>query len=111
MPEKDAVSPPETVDLLQASDAEFVAAFDKLYALTWGTAAIPAKYKELTGVTLSIANRCDPCLVYHIRMALATGATKGEFVDSIRLAILSAGSITIPTARYAYRLLREQGVL
>jgi AhpD family alkylhydroperoxidase len=111
MPEKNAVSPPEAVDLLQASDAEFVAAFDKLYTLTWGTAAIPAKYKELTGVTLSIANRCDPCLVYHIRMALAAGATKGEFVDSIRLAILSAGSITIPTARYAYRLLREQGVL
>jgi hypothetical protein len=25
---------PETVDLLEASDAEFVAAFDKLYALT-----------------------------------------------------------------------------
>jgi AhpD family alkylhydroperoxidase len=111
MPEKNAVSPPEAVDLLQASDAEFVAVFDKLYELTWGTAAIPAKYKELTGVTLSIANRCDPCLVYHIRMALAEGATKGEFVDSIRLAILSAGSITIPTARYAYRLLREQGVL
>jgi len=44
-------------------------------------------------------------------MALAAGATKGEFVDSIRLAILSSGSITIPTARYGYRLLQEQGVL
>ncbi|TMG91449.1 MAG: carboxymuconolactone decarboxylase family protein, partial [Betaproteobacteria bacterium] len=31
---------------------------------------MPAKYKELTGVPLSIANRCDPCLAYHIRMAL-----------------------------------------
>ena len=82
-----------------------------MYALTWGTAAIPAKYKELTGVTLSIANRCDPCLVYHSQMALAAGAAKGEFVDSIRLDILSSGSITIPTARYAYRLLQEQGVL
>jgi AhpD family alkylhydroperoxidase len=101
----------QTVDLLEASDAQFVAAFDKLYAITWRTAAIPARYKELTGITLSIANRCDPCLVYHIRMALAAGATRGEFVDSIRLAILSCGSITIPTARYAYRLLREHGVV
>ncbi len=80
-------------------------------ALTSGAAAIPPKYKELTGVALSIANRCDPCLVYHIRMALAAGATKEEFVESIRLAILSVGSITIPTARYGYRLLREHGVL
>jgi len=111
MSKKDPVSPSETVDLLQASDAEFVAAFDKLYALTWGTAAIPAKYKELTGVTLSIANRCDPCLVYHIRMALAAGATREEFVESIRLAILSSGSITIPTARYAYGLLQGHGVV
>jgi hypothetical protein len=30
-------------------------------------------------------------------------------VESIRLAILSTGSITIPTARYGYRLLREHG--
>ena len=111
MAEQIPAAPVETVDLLEASDPEFVAVFDKLYALTWGTAAIPAKYKELTGVTLSIANRCDPCLVYHIRMALAAGATKEEFVESIRLAILSAGSITIPTARYGYRLLREHGVV
>jgi hypothetical protein len=32
-------------------------------------------------------------------------------VESIRLAILSAGSMTIPTARYGYRLLREHGVV
>ena len=44
-------------------------------------------------------------------MALAAGATREEFVESIRLAILSAGSITIPTARYGYRLLREHGVV
>ena len=67
-----------------------------------------AEYKELTGVPLSIANRCDPCLAYHIRMALAAGATRQEFVESIRLAILSTGSITIPTTRYGYGLLRAR---
>ena len=91
MADNDPATRTEPVDLLEASDPEFIAAFDTLYALTWGASAIPAKYKELTGVTLSIANRCDPCLVYHIRMALAAGATRGEFVESIRLAILSSG--------------------
>ena len=103
-------SEPQT-DLLSANDAEFVAGFDALYAQTWGEGAIPAKYKELTGVAASIMTRCEPCLSYHIKMALAEKASKAEFVEAIRLAILSAGSVTIPTARYGYGVLRELGVL
>jgi AhpD family alkylhydroperoxidase len=99
------------VDLLEANDSDFVAGFDRLYAQTWGDGAIPAKYKELTGVTLSVVIRCEPCLAYHIKRALAEKATKPEFVDAIRIGILSAGSATIPTARYGYRVLRELGVL
>jgi AhpD family alkylhydroperoxidase len=106
----DAETPAE-IDLLEVNDAAFVAGFDKLYAQTWGDGAIPAKYKELTGVTLSVVIHCEPCLAYHLKMALAAKATKAEFVEAIRIAILSAGSATIPTARYGYRVLRELGVL
>jgi len=105
----DTASP--EVDLLEANDADFIAGFDKLYTQTWGEGAIPAKYKELTGVTLSVVIRCEPCLAYHIKMALAAKATKPEFVEAIRLGILSAGSATIPTARHGYGMLRELGVL
>jgi AhpD family alkylhydroperoxidase len=99
------------IDLLEASDAEFVAGFDALYARTWGEGAIPAKYKELTGVTLSVVIRCEPCLSYHIKKALAAKATPAEFVEAIRIGILSAGSATVPTARHGYKVLRELGVL
>ena len=99
------------VDLLEANDAEFVAAFDKLYGETWGDGAIPAKYKELIGVALSVVIRCDPCLSYHIKRAWAEQAVRAEFVEAIRLGILSAGSATIPTARHGYRVLRELGVV
>jgi AhpD family alkylhydroperoxidase len=99
------------VDLLEANDADFAAGFDRLYTQTWGDGAIPSRYKELTGVTLSVVIRCGPCLAYHIKMALAEKATKPEFVEAIRLGILSAGSATIPTARYGYRVLRELGLL
>jgi AhpD family alkylhydroperoxidase len=105
----DAASP--EADLLDANDADFVAGFDKLYTQTWGEGAIPAKYKELTGVALSVVIRCEPCLSYHIKRALAAKATKAEFVEAIRIGILSAGSATIPTARHGYRVLRELGVL
>ena len=102
---------PIEIDLLDANDADFVAGFDKLYEKTWGEGAIPAKYKELIGVTLSVVIRCEPCLAYHVKMALAAEATKAEFVEAMRIGILSAGSATIPTARYGYRVLRELGVL
>jgi AhpD family alkylhydroperoxidase len=105
----DAASP--EVDLLDANDADFAAGFDKLYTQTWGEGAIPAKYKELTGVALSVVIRCEPCLSYHIKRAVAAKATKAEFVEAIRIGILSAGSATIPTARHGYRVLRELGVL
>src|SRR6266498_2461936 len=109
-PEAAQTGSPE-VDLLQANDAEFAAGFDRLYDQTWGEGAIPAKYKELTGVALSVVIRCEPCLAYHIKRALATKATKAELVEAIRIGILSAGSATIPTARHGYRVLRELGVL
>ena len=73
--------------------------------------AIPAKYKELMGVALSVVIRCEPCLSYHIKRALTAQATKAEFVEAIRIGILSAGSATMPTARHGYRVLRELGVL
>jgi len=99
------------IDLLEANDAEFVAAFDKLYAQTWGDGAIPVKYKELLGVALSVVIRCEPRLSYHIKRAWAEQAVRAEFVEAIRLGILSAGSPTIPTARHGYRVLRELGVV
>src|SRR5439155_22036528 len=77
------------VDLLDANDADFAAGFDKLYTQTWGEGAIPAKYKELTGIALSVVIRCEPCLSYHIKRALAAKATKAEFVEAIRIGILS----------------------
>ena len=105
----DTASP--EVDLIEANDADFIAGFDKLYTQTWGEGAIPAKYKELMGVALSVVIRCESCLSYHIKSALTAQATKAEFVEAIRIGILSAGSATMPTELHGYRVLRELGVL
>lgn len=96
---------PAPPDPLNAKDPAFMATFDAQYALTWSGGTIPTKYKELTGVALAIVGRCEPCLRYHIRMAVQTGATRAEIVEMVRLSILSGGSITIPTARIAYAAL------
>ena len=98
-------------DPIEVNDADFAAKFDVLYGDTWGAGAIPAKYKELTGISISVVTRCEPCLAHHLRMAHGQKATREEFVEAIRLGILTGGSITIPTARYGYKLLQDLGVL
>jgi AhpD family alkylhydroperoxidase len=98
-------------DILIANDPEFFAEFDALYAKTWGGEAIPARYKELIGVTASIIIRCEPCLRHHVKMAAEAGATREEFTEAIRIAILAGGSAGVPTARTGVSVMKELGLL
>ena|SRR5437867_10696979 len=98
---------PAPEDLLTKNDADFVAGFDRLYVQTWGDGAIPQKYKELSGVTLSVVTRCEACLTFHVRMAAKAGATGKEAIEAMRIGLLSGGSITIPTVRVGYKALLD----
>ena len=98
-------------DPIEVNDPDFAEKFDALYGHTWDSGAIPAKYKELTGVSISVVTRCEPCLAHHLRMAHGERATREEFVEAIRLGVLTGGSITIPTARFGYKVLQDLGVL
>ena len=69
--------------------------------------AIPEKYKQLTGVSISVMERCETCLGWHLKQAVRLGANKAELIEAIRLGLLTGGSITIPTARKAYELLGD----
>jgi AhpD family alkylhydroperoxidase len=100
-------SPTLKPDPIETNDPEYSAKFDSLYEKTWGGGAIPEKYKQLTGVSISIVERCDTCLGWHIKQAVRLGAKKDELVEAIRLGLLTGGSITIPTVRRAYELLDD----
>jgi len=99
---------PAKKDPIETNDPDFSAGFDALYQKTWGPGAIPEKYKQLTGVSISIVERCETCLGWHIKQAIRLGANKNELIESIRLGWLTGGSITIPTARKAYQILDDQ---
>jgi AhpD family alkylhydroperoxidase len=69
-------SPTAKVDPIEANDPEYAANFDSLYQKTWGGGAIPEKYKQLTGVSISIVQRCETCLGWHMKQAVRLGAKK-----------------------------------
>ena len=102
-----AAAPSQPVDPVVANDPDFMAAFDAQYSTAWGDGAIPAKYKELSGVTLSVVIRCEGCIRHHVRMAVSHGATRREIAEAMRLGLVAGGSAGIPTMRQGYQVLDE----
>ena len=97
-------APARRIDPIEANDPQYSANFDSLYQKTWGGGAIPEKYKQLTGISISVVERCETCLGWHMKEAVRLGAKKDELVEAVRLGLLTGGSITIPTVRKAYEL-------
>ncbi len=69
--------------------------------------ALPAKYKELMGLSASACLRCDDCISYHVIQAYRLGVTRAEQEEAINVALIVGGSIVIPHMRRAYELLTE----
>lgn len=74
---------------------------------TYLEGAVPAKYKELMGLTTSAALRCDDCINYHVIQSYRLGATRVEQEETLNVALVVGGSIVIPHLRRAYALLTE----
>ena len=54
--------------------------------------------KELIAVALSIQNRCETCIMSHVKNALKAGVTREEFVDMLGVCVLMGGG---PNSAYA----------
>ncbi|MGE0645294.1 MAG: carboxymuconolactone decarboxylase family protein [Nitrospira sp.] len=54
-------------------------------------AAVPAKYKLLTAMAISIAIRCEPCIRAYVRMACDRGVTQEEFIEFLEVAMTMQG--------------------
>ncbi len=76
-------------------------------SLTYQDGALPAKTKELLGLTASMVLRCDDCVAYHIGQCLKTGSTKSEIVEAMSVALVVGGTIVIPHLRRAVAFLDE----
>lgn len=69
--------------------------------------ALDSKTKELLGLVASTVLRCDDCITYHLIRAAEEGVTDAEMDESLSIALVVGGSITIPHLRRAYNLWSE----
>lgn len=69
--------------------------------------ALPARQKELLGLTASLVLRCDDCVRFHLLNAHAGGWSAEEIMEAVEVAVVVGGSIVIPHARRAVAQLDE----
>lgn len=61
--------------------------------------SLPKKIKELMGLLVSLAFRCDDCIQYHLLQCKKENVSDSELEETIAIALAIGGSITIPHIR------------
>lgn len=69
--------------------------------------ALDVKTKELMGLVASVVLRCDDCITYHLIKCAEEGVSSQELDETMGVALVVGGSITIPHLRKAYQLWEE----
>ncbi len=87
---------------LRTRQGDVMRAFSQQAQAALKPAALDAKTKELIALAVSVALRCDPCITFHAKAAIATGASDDEIAEAMGVAIyMGAG----PSVMYAAQAL------
>jgi len=101
----------QRLNQLMVENDTFFADFGTLDDKAYKDGAIPKKYKELTGLSISILSKCEECILYHLQGCVREGANKQEIIEAIKMGVIGGGSITYPSARFAFNAMRELAVI
>ncbi len=77
---------------LSASTPEPTKEYMDLIEKVMKTTKIPIKYKELIFIALSLTQKCDWCVSYHLKLALENGVTEDELSEVAFIALLMGGT-------------------
>jgi AhpD family alkylhydroperoxidase len=94
--------------ILEAGNLE-IRRFFALDSRVYDEGALPTRTKELLGLAASLVLRCDDCITYHVVRCREEGVTDEEIFETLSIALVVGGSITIPHLRRAVALMDELG--
>ncbi|MBY6201330.1 carboxymuconolactone decarboxylase family protein [Maritalea mobilis] len=63
---------------------------------------LDVKTKEFVALGISIAVRCEPCIIFHVEAAINAGTTREELGDVLAMAVQMGGG---PSLMYAAKAL------
>ncbi|NLF34543.1 MAG: carboxymuconolactone decarboxylase family protein [Clostridiales bacterium] len=93
------------VESLAAAGGKSMQAFLELQDTVLGDDVLPNKVKELISVGISVYNRCQYCIVYHVYSAYEAGATREEILAAALLSMSGFGAG--PSMAYASTTLMD----
>ncbi|MBU1101503.1 MAG: carboxymuconolactone decarboxylase family protein [Bacteroidetes bacterium] len=96
--------------LMKNSDP-FFEEFGGLDDKAFSQGAISKKHKELTMVSISIVQKCEECIIYHLGECLNHNATREEILDAVKIGMMSSGSTSYPYGRLAFSFLHDNKIL
>lgn len=70
---------------------DYLKAWRGFTSVAHGNGALSRKEKELIAVSISLAKRCERCIAYHVRSALAMRATREEILEACFVAVIMEG--------------------
>ncbi len=66
------------------------------------TGVLDGKTKEFVALAISVADRCDPCIGFHVEALIKAGASRDEVADVLTVCIQMGGG---PSLMYAAKAL------
>lgn len=74
---------------------------------TFRDAAVPAKYKILTALSIVLVTKCEPCIKAYTKMAYQKGITQDELLEFLNVAMTEGGCPGEQWALKAYQVYKE----
>ena len=71
--------------------------------------ALDTKTKELIALAIGVATRCDDCIAFHVKAALAHDATEAEIFETLGMAIYMGAGPSVMYAAHAIDAVRQLG--
>lgn len=86
---------------LRAGTPEVMKAFGAMAQAALAPKALDTKTKELISLAIGVAVRCDDCIAFHTKAALAAGATDEEIWETLGTAIYMGAGPAVMYANHA----------
>ncbi|WP_237155220.1 carboxymuconolactone decarboxylase family protein [Oryzibacter oryziterrae] len=92
---------------VRAGAPDVMKAFSSMAASALATKALDTKTKELIALAIGVAIRCDDCIAFHAKAAVAQGATDEEVMETLGMAIYMGAGPSVMYASHAATAYRE----
>ena len=86
---------------LAASSPDVMGAFARLHVAARRPGALATSVKELMSLAIAIAVGCEDCIGFHLREAVAAGASREEVLETLGVAVMMGGGPAVVLAGVA----------